>query len=700
MALKLYSIFHVNLLYSSIPEWKRKEVIERCLWPLLGLATEHRFPIAIEAPGHTLDIAAQLDPQWVRTLKEAVRSGLVEFAGSGYSQIVAPLVPSSVNEWNLQAGKETYRRLVGTMPLLWYVNEQAYSAGIVEHYVKLGAQGIVMEWNNPRALHPEWNDEYKYYPQVAVGSERNRIKLIWNNSISFQKLQRYAHGDIDREDFLSYLLTHLSETGRYFCLYGNDAEIFDFRPGRFKTEAELAEPVEWTRLARLYRSLRNDPRFQLIFPSDVLKSPPVPSKSYLPLSLESASQPIPVKKQPKYNVTRWAVTGRDSLYVNTLCHRFYQNITGMMERSIAPKALNQLKKSLCFFWSSDFRTHITAERWQAFMTMIENLLRETAGTDESKGAAPKGGGRGTYTPHRPGVVRLDVNGLTGSLYVHPAETNRRSRLSGGDPGEVSRKKGCLQISTPTTQVRFDTRRGLAIESLLFPEVWPAPLVGTIPHGYFDDIALSADWYTGNSVLQRPGKPQVTDLVPVEVEIITGSDEGEGWVGCVATTPTEVGPVTKQFRIYRKRPQIDLDYTFDWGSIPAGSFKTGFVTLIPESYDLTGLFYATHNGGSSLEVFRMHNQTIAQNAPASSVVTASSGLGATEGLLLMGDARKAVALRVDPAICAAMPMIAFRLVQPAFFGRVMFSCGELDETRTEEVQGPLRFCCSITGIGRK
>jgi hypothetical protein len=693
MALKLYSIFHVNLLYSSIPEWKRKEVIERCLWPLLRLATEQRLPVAIEAPGHTLDIAARIDPSWIRTLKEAVRSRLIEFVGSGYSQIVGPLVPSSVNEWNLQAGKEIYRRLVGTTPTLWYVNEQAYSAGIVEHYVKLGAQGIIMEWNNPRALHPEWNDEYKYYPQVAVGTGRNRVKLIWNNSVSFQKLQRYAHGDIEREELLSYFLAHVSETGRYFCLYGNDAEIFDFRPGRFKTEPELAEPVEWARIAGVYRLLQNDPRFQLIFPSEALKSPPVPSKSYLPLSLESASQPIPVKKQPKYNVTRWAVTGRDSLYVNTLCHRLYRNITRMIEQNSAPKALTRLKKSLCYLWSSDFRTHITAERWQAFMTEIDNLLRETAAPRQSTGCDTKARG--------PRIAPLSLNGLGGSLYMRPrAEVTGRARLSQQNASEVSRGKGFLEISTPATHVKFDVRRGLAIETLRFPGVWAAPLVGTIPHGYFDDIALSADWYTGNSVLQRPGRPQVTDLVPVEPEVLTGSDEGETWVGCVASVPTEMGPVHKRIKVYKKRPQIDLDYTFDWRTIPGGSFKIGFITLIPESYDLTGLFYATHNGGSSFEVFRMHNQSIAQNGPASSVVSASSGLGATEGLVLMGDARKAVAIHVDLSICAAMPMIAFRLVPPSFFARAMFSCGELDETRTEEVQGPLRFCCSITGLGRK
>ena len=61
MALKLYSIFHVNLLYSSIPESDRGEVIKWCLWPLLELALRQRVPIAIESPAVTLELIAQLD---------------------------------------------------------------------------------------------------------------------------------------------------------------------------------------------------------------------------------------------------------------------------------------------------------------------------------------------------------------------------------------------------------------------------------------------------------------------------------------------------------------------------------------------------------------------------------------------------------------------------------------------------------------
>jgi hypothetical protein len=33
----------------------------------------------------------------------------------------------------------------------------------------------------------------------------------------------------------------------------------------------------------------------------------------------------------------------------------------------------------------------------------------------------------------------------------------------------------------------------------------------LPHGHFDDIALQADWYTGDCVFEAPGEHKVTDL---------------------------------------------------------------------------------------------------------------------------------------------------------------------------------------------
>ena len=67
--MKLYAIFHLNLLYSSIEEDQRYEVLRRCYWPLLRLAQDLNLPIGIEASGHTLEIAAALDPAWVKACR-------------------------------------------------------------------------------------------------------------------------------------------------------------------------------------------------------------------------------------------------------------------------------------------------------------------------------------------------------------------------------------------------------------------------------------------------------------------------------------------------------------------------------------------------------------------------------------------------------------------------------------------------------
>jgi len=55
-----------------------------------------------------------------------------------------------------------------------------------------------------------------------------------------------------------YLCGHLFDQPRSFSLYGNDVEIFDFRPGRYHTEASLHEDGEWMRIWLLFESLLSD----------------------------------------------------------------------------------------------------------------------------------------------------------------------------------------------------------------------------------------------------------------------------------------------------------------------------------------------------------------------------------------------------------------------------------------------------------
>lgn len=662
-------------------------MIDRCFWPLLRLATEDNIPVAIESPAYTLEIIDELDPSWIAGLKKAIDSETVEFIGSGYSQLIAPLVPAPVNEWNLQIGKDLYDRFLGSTLPLWYVNEQAYSAGIVEHYVKIGAKAVIMEWNNPRTLHPEWNEEYHYYPQIAKGTNRYSLPVIWNDSITFQKFQRAAQGDIDIEDLVSYLLNHVGEKERYLCLYGNDAEIFDFRPGRFETEPELGSISEWSKIREIYHLLRDNTNFDLIFPSEVLKSSHT-DHAYVPLSLESAAQPIPVKKQPKYNITRWAVTGRDNLYINTKCYGIYKKLLRLPKHgNVLKDRLLELQKELCYLWSSDFRTHITQERWDSCLKKIDHISEDlTRNFEKSQDTMLKN------------KKIISVNNLQGEIYTGETGRSERTDLAGSMKGfEIKEHKQFLRITTPSVQVVFDCKKGLAINSLTFPEISKQPLIGTIPHGYFRDVALSADWYSGNTVLQRPGKSQITDLRPVNYALEHGTGPAGDWLGCSGIVSTDAGPIKKRFVIHKNISQIDVEIFFDWKAIPHGSFKTGMITLKPEAFENTSLFYATHNGGYEVEVFKMDGGTISHATPGSSIVTASHGLGATEGIVVLADSRKGIAVSFDHSSCAAMPMILYEEAAPSFFCRLMFSCGEMDESRVQPVPGPLRFVCSVAGL---
>src|SRR5262245_14574347 len=95
--LRLFTVFHLNLAYSSIEEAQRPEVVQRGYWPLLRLAERTGAPLGIEASAFTLETIAAIDPAWLETLGRLVAGGGCEFVGSGYAQVIGPLVPAAVN---------------------------------------------------------------------------------------------------------------------------------------------------------------------------------------------------------------------------------------------------------------------------------------------------------------------------------------------------------------------------------------------------------------------------------------------------------------------------------------------------------------------------------------------------------------------------------------------------------------------------
>ena len=629
--LHLYNFFHLNLAYSAIEEADRAKVIERCYWPLLRLANDRNLPIGVELSGYTLEVIASIDPSWVAELKELVANGVCELIGCGYAQMIGPLAPAAVTEANLRIGNAVYKEHLDTQPSVALLNEQAYSAGLVPIYLGAGYESIIMEWNNPARGHPEWDKEWSYLPQRAVSPSGISIPLIWNQSINFQKVQRFAHGELELEEVLEFFRSHKADHDRTVPVYGNDIEIFDYRPGRYMTEASIQAEGEWIRINALYEALEDEPDMAFIHPSEVLALKALPGADNV-LELESPALPIPVKKQDKYNVVRWAVSGRNDLDINTRCQRLYSAL------QTSGSATEADWKELCYLWSSDFRTHITQKRWDDYQIRLSAFYKTWIKAE-----------KGASTPSR----------------THEAVATM----------DVRREGRMLDIKGSRISVRLNCYRGLAIDYFVDRQVAEAPLIGTLHHGHFDDILYGADYYSGHLVFESPGKHKITDLNPIEPTVSRMSDG----VIVTGTVTTPLGLVEKTWRIDDRNGEVQLTYGLRWPESTIGSLRLGHVTLLTGGFDLTELELATHNGGREMETFRIAGNELDHGASVSAMISANHAISVSEGVVELGDTEKVLRLRIDRNDCAAIGLVKNHPVKDKNLTRFAFSIQEFDDT---------------------
>jgi len=613
-------------MYSSIEDEQQAAVIENCYWPLLHL-TNFGIPIGLEASGSTLKLINDIDPHWLDTLSTLIKEEKIEFIGSGYSQIIGPLVPAKVNDWNQKIGQEVYKRLLGTKPKTALVNEMAFSAGIVEHYSTNGYDAIIMEWNNPRFGHPEWKNDWRYYPQKAKGCNNQIISLIWADSIAFQKFQRYTHSEISLSDYVQYVNSNAGDVDRFFPLYSNDVEIFNYRPGRYHTESNIQNHSEWIRILKLYNYLSKQDWCEFVFPYNVMEGLRIPYKDRH-LSLESLAQPIPVKKQEKYNINRWALTGRDDLGINTKCYQIYDAFI---------KDGNDNKddwEDLCYFWSSDFRTHITENRWDEYVVKLNEF--------------------GDKWPNK-SVVDTEEATNSGGQFIN-LET----------PNTITADNSRLRII-------FNKNKGLTIKEFIVKGLIEKPLFGTLDHGYYDDISLGADYFSGHAVIDRPGEHKVTDLKKVQPEIYQANDNVS------LMSQQKCGDYTFQNNIIIDAESIIIEKLIKNSSAKKSTIHPFNITFNPEAWDRESLYVKTHDGGNTLIIFYLEGQHIAHGDIYSSIISARHGFGNTEGLFIVGDKDKSLVFECDMTVSALIPSIIYREMNDTYFFRLQYSAREIDET---------------------
>ncbi len=635
---KAYLIFHLNLAFSSIEEELRPALIERCYWPLLKLIKRLGIPAGVELTGWTLQEINHLDSVWVKYLADMLKDGDCDLIGSGWSQMIGPLAPAKVNRWNQKLGLLAYKEYLNCSPKIALVNEMAYSSGMVDIYTNAGYQGIVMDRDNVRlALKNELKNPSM--PNYAKGMEGHVLPIIWADSILFQRLQRAVHGEISSKEYVDYVRARISSGEQALPIYSNDVEVFDFRPGRFEAESELHPEGEWNRLENILKTLKSDLAFEWVSPNQLLREM-LSSDRYLAGFLSSVTYPVPVKKQAKYNLARWAVTGRNDVWLNTICHRIAKKLNDSSD--IADW------KILCELWASDLRTHITLDRWNKSTNVLRLMCAKLGISSEfeyekiSKKEAPIS----------------NLNGLK----------NSSESIFLEDDGMY------LKLESEQLNLILNLRRGLCIKELTFKRVSENPLIGTIPHGYFDSINYGADFYSGTTVAELVSdRVRVTDLCQVEPSIVETLNE---WIISSVVT-TKLGEIHKRYTIPKKDSYINVSVRLkDWKR-PAGVIRVSAMTLLPGAFDEHAKII-TINGGVSQEVFGL-KYDCDHSIPSSTFVSCNSGFGASEGWIAIADSSKSVEFKWDPAKSAIFPMLVNKRVEPAALTRLIFSMSELDDT---------------------
>ena len=638
---KVYAFFHLNMLYSSIEEEERLSVIENCYWPLLKLVDKTGISIGIELTGHTLNIISALCPEWVEEFKRLIVLGRCELIGSGYSQLIGPLVPYEVNVWNQKLGIEVYLNTLGVKPRLALVNEMAYSSGILDVYSEAGYQGIIMDRNNVcLSLDIDGPDD-KSLPCYAKGCTAT-MPVLWSDSILFQKFQRYAHGDIGLQEYVDYFSERLDKSSMPLPVYSNDVEIFDFRPGRFKEEAKINTHGEWLRIEGLISSLNERFFCEWLLPSDVLEILCEGSKKE-GRRLTSLKHPIPVKKQAKYNISRWAVSGHDDLWINTCCHRLYEEL--MVSE---PGGESSDWKSLCELWASDYRTHLTNKRWAKASAQLEAMASKLS-------------------------VQLSPDGE--KLNNISSQADEESLTKQGYLVEYDSDGIVLTVKSDEVRMELNLRRGLTIKALAFASHDFIPVVGTLPQGYFHSIELGADFYSGGTVVEQVADHnRQTDLQWVTPSLVL--EDGI----LIITAEVQLGEKVLIKKICINKGVVELSYSFpDWER-PYGTVRAGIMTLLPDAFS-GDVYLSTVNGGRAAETFLI-DRDCNHAQPASTLVSSNAGLGGGSGSIVIYDNKLGLELSWDPGECAVFPMLHHQKCSPASLTRLIFSLLEVDETFRE------------------
>lgn len=624
---KSFFLFHLNLAFSSIEYDQHLEVINKCYLPLLETFSQQQVKFAIELSGWTLNRILEIAPELIEFLRDLIENEKVEIVGSGYSQIIGPLVPYEVNIKNHQIGLTEYKKILGITPKTVLVNEMVFSNDMAEIYQEIGYENMIMDGDN-LSLSIGLKKSDFFQKKYGVGNKKEKlIKLLPTDSIIFQKFQRVAHSEITINEYMEYLSKILSNNKNIvFPLYCNDAEVFNFRPGRFDEEAQI-EFDEWEIIKNILELIKNLDNHQIEFPRDICNS--WKDDELELFYINSLSYPIPVKKQKKYNLARWSVTGRDDAHLNSSCYGIYNELIKTSNKN------DDDWRNLLFLWSSDHRTHLTSSKWKN----IKKLIQKNKSDNH--------------------IAEARVNDSDKDL----------SRY-------ITNEKQYVNISTENLFIRLNKNKGMAIMDL-------GPiingnnncLVGTNEHGTFDNIELGADFFSGAMVIQNMDTSQLfSDLQKVDPTIKLIDKKIE--ISIKLKIKNE--EVIKKIEILLDKPLINISYDLSQLAQSKETIRLSAATIKTKDLKNVDFSVGSKTGGKKIHEYNLDRE-FDHGSAVSHRISSTSGLPSTDGRLIFNVNNLRFSISWDPAFCYFYPLFSNNIDSNGQLIRLHLSHREQDDT---------------------
>jgi len=176
--MKYIAIWHANLNYAYLTPDKYEFVIRES-YELIIDTMRQRFPgtkYVFEASGFTVEWMAQITPDVVAKLKEAIEAGDCEFMGSPYAHPMLPNFPKEDGVWSIRFSNEVYGKHLSVRPRSFWNPECGWRGFVPEQVAECGYRNVIGDFEaysrslgrdgkplRPEIYEAEHTDEVKFY---------------------------------------------------------------------------------------------------------------------------------------------------------------------------------------------------------------------------------------------------------------------------------------------------------------------------------------------------------------------------------------------------------------------------------------------------------------------------------------------------------------------------------------------------------